>query len=188
MENTNDVYRQCCDLVLPYLQLEDGPEKKLADQSLAVQNLRKGIEGFREIIKDNPQSWVSFWMMGKAHQALGEDEESYQAFLAAHKIKYVEANVMRELALECLRTKRYDLAVYYCQSAQEFDPDDHTLLANMAVARLFQNKLEEAENWANKCLKKLPNDEPSLNVLKLVKEIRSGTRTLPIDFNSLERE
>lgn len=186
--DANDLYRQSCDLVLPYIRLEGPSDRPAPDLSLATENLRKGIEGFKQVIAENPESWVAYWMLGKAHQALEEDEEAYQAFLAAHKIKVVEENVMRELALECLRTKRFDMAAYYCQGAQEFDPEDYTLWANMAVAKLFQHKLDAAEQWANRCLQKLPNDEPSMQVLRIVKEIRAGTRAMPTDFNELEKE
>lgn len=183
----NDIYRQSCDLILPYIHLE-GPLQSVADPAMAEENLRKGIEGFNSIISENPNNWVAHWMIGKAYQALDENEKSYQEFLLAHQIKLSEPNVLRELALQCLRTKRFGEAVYYCQGAQEFDPEDYTLWANMAVAKMFQLKFVEAEQWANKCLRKIPEDQPSLQVLKIIREVNAGTRTAPTDFDELESE
>lgn len=80
------------------------------------------------------------------------------------------------------------MAVYYCHSAHEFNPLDYTIWANMAVAKLFQQKLDDAEHWANKCLQKLSNDEVSLCVLKFIEEIRAGARTIPTDFNEFGKD
>lgn len=185
INDINDVYRQSCDAVLPYIRLE-GVDAKPID-SIAEEVMQKGIEGFKSVTRFNPNNWAAYWMMGKTHQALNENEEAYQAFLLAHNIHLGEQNVLRELALQCLKTKRFDLAAFYSQGAQEFDPEDYTLWANMAVAKLFQQKLDDAETWANKALSRLPGDEPSLRVLQFVKEIRDGLREFPQDFDVLEQ-
>lgn len=185
MEDFNSLYKQSCDLVMPYIHLE-GVEEEPFDEKVAEENLRKGIDGFSKVLGQHPDNWTAHWMLGKAHQALGEHAEAYQAFLDAHDVNLGDENILRELALECLQLQRFDLAVYYCQVAQEFDPIDPTLIANMAVAKLFQNKLEEAENWANKCLAKIPNDYPSSRVLHIIQEVKSGIRSVPTHLSELE--
>lgn len=172
---------------MPYIRLE-GCEQQNPNSEQGKEAMQRGIEGLKTVLLHQPQSWPSLWMLGKAEQARGNHEESYNYFLQAHKTVLTEQNVLRELALECLHTKRFDQAAYYCQAAMEFDLNDYTLWTNMGLARLFQGKLDEAETWATKALEKLPDDEPAKSLLKIVGEVRAGKRPLPTDFETLEQE
>jgi len=137
-----------------------------------------------------PNNWAARWILGKTLQALGKQEEAYQSFLRAHTTivscksskESINPSVLRELALECLHTKRFDLAVYYCQAALEFAPDDYTLLPNLATAKLFQGKIDDAERYAKKTLEKLPDDLPAKNVLRVIAQVRNGTIPIPTTF------
>ena len=150
--------------------------------------LNASIVGLRTVLANNPNNWSARWMLGKAQQALKQHEQAYESFLEAHRDVLTNENVMRELALECLQTKRYSQAVHYCHVAIEFSPEDYSLWPNMATAHLFNKNLDEAESWAKKSLEKIPDDEPAMAVLKMVKEIRAGKRPIPTDFAALEND
>lgn len=186
MPNIDDIYLQSYEAVLPYIRFE-GMESRSIDL-LAKEIMQKGIDGFKLVVQSNCNNWAAYFMMGKTYQALDENEEAYQAFLVAHNINLEEQNIMRELAFQCLKTKRFDLAAYYSQAAYEFDPEDCTLWANIAVAKLFQRKLEDTEKWAKKTLSHLPDDKPSLRILQFVKEIKDGSREFPNNFDVLEQD
>lgn len=191
------LFKISCNLILPYLQLEDGEK---GDPELSELYLKKGVEGLILVLKEYPSNWKVRWMLGKAKQAQGLHEEAYSQFLIAHanfkktifdgptEIPVPTIDVMRELSLECLRTNRIKDAIYYCQMAIEFDPDDNTLWSNMAISHLLNSNLTECEKWAKKSLKALPNDVPTLNILKILEEIKSGKRDMPTDFSALENE
>jgi tetratricopeptide (TPR) repeat protein len=186
-DELNALYQESCAVIMPYIRLEgEGTER--GDPSHSEANLQKGIKGLEAVLEHNPTNWSARWMLGKAKQALGLHEESYTAFLTAHRSVLTNQNVMRELALECLQTKRFTQAVHYCHVAMEFDPDDYSLWSNMAVAQLFNGNIEKAESWANKSLAKTPGDEPAMNVLKIIAEIRAGKRGIPTDFTLMEKE
>jgi len=184
-DELNALYQESCAIIMPYLRLE-GAEQ--SDPVKGQAELQKGVDGLQIVLSFNPDNWPARWMLGKAKQAQGLHEESYAAFLTAHRNILTNQNVMRELALECLQTKRFKQAVHYCHVAMEFDPDDYSLWPNMAVAQLFNGSVDEAETWANKSLTKIPNDEPAINVLKIIGEIREGKRGVPTDFSLMERE
>lgn len=181
---------------MPYIRLEGsgGTSTRMTpaiDAELpgdAREALLKGVAGLETVLKFNPENWPARWMLGKAKQALGLHEESYAAFLTAHRNVLTNQNVMRELALECLQTKRFKQAVHYCHVAMEFDPEDYTLWPNMAVAQLFNGNIDEAETWAKKSLSKIPGDEIAITILKIIGEIREGKREIPTDFTLLENE
>jgi tetratricopeptide (TPR) repeat protein len=182
----NALYTTSCDAIMPYLRLE-GAEQCDVDSEQGKESLRKGIEGLQTVLRFSPASWNAGWMLGKAQQALQQHEQAYQSFLTAHRNILTNQNVMRELALECLQTKRFTQAVHYCHVAMEFDPEDYSLWPNMAVAQLFNGKLDEAEQWANKALAKIPGDEPATTVLAIVADVRAGKRSIPTDFSLVQR-
>lgn len=187
LNEINELYKKSCDIILPYIRLE-GRKSEQVDFAKKEEILKEGLEGLETVLKFNPSNWSARWMIGKIKQVLGLHEEAYNAFLIAHRGVLTNENVMRELALECLQTKRFKQAVHYCHVAIEFAPDDYSLFANMAVSQLFNGNLIEAESWAKKSLEKIPNDPPSNNILKIIEDIKKGNRPIPDDFTLLEKE
>lgn len=79
----NVTFQKSCNLISPNIHLAGRP----IPNPLNTENLRKGIKGLNRVIAKVPQSWPSFWMLGKAYQVLCEHEKAFQAFHAAHKIQ-----------------------------------------------------------------------------------------------------
>lgn len=143
--------------------------------------LQTAMDGLNSIIEANPDNWAAKWMLGKSLQALSLHEEAYVLFLKAHRSNLTNQTILRELAFECLCTKRYSQAVYYCNSAIEFDIDDYSLWPNMAVALLFDGKLKEARKWIDKSVGKIP-DTSTMRVAEWISEIEVGKCEIPTDF------
>ena len=185
-EEIRSVYKKSSDLIIPHIKLENSQNEIVqTSKEEKVRILKEGIAGMETVIKHSPSNWPARWLIGKAKQSLELHEEAYQSFLAAHRIILTDQDVMRELALECLHTKRFKEAIYYCNSAIEFNAEDFTLWANMAISQLFNENIELAEKWAKKTLEKIPKDEPSINIMKIINEIKEGKRTIPTDFQTL---
>lgn len=187
---TKDVSEQFSELsnkLIPYFDLD---ESEILDSSTEeVQNkIREIIASLKEILPEISSNWAAEWMLGKAYQTLKEHETSYEYFLSSHKKILTDTSVLRELALECIYTKRYANSVYYCQSAIEFSPDDHSLWPNMALAKLFDGKLDDAEKWINKSLDRIPEDVPTQNIARLIQEVKEKKREIPTDLLTLEKE
>lgn len=185
-QEINDLYLKSYDLVFPYLNLE-GHEKLDHNNEQGKESLKQGIEGFNLLLEHSPKNWAALWILGKIYQVMGDHEKSYKALLRSHHNILSEQNVMRELALECLYTKRFSDAVYYLNTAIKFDSEDTTLWSNMAICQLFNNNLKEARNWANKTLDKI-EDSVATKVLFFLQEIESNKRSIPTDFGILENE
>ena len=184
--NTNELkalYTKSCNLISPYVHLEGEVLQRNPDSEDGKRDLKEGIDGLKFVIEESETNWAAQWFLGKAYQCMSDHENSYQSFLMAYRHNLTHQDILRELALECLLTDRFNEAAYYCNVAIEFDPDDHTLWSNMSVAQLFNKKLEKAESWANKTLAKIPEDKPALEVLKYVNGVKLGTMTIPEKFS-----
>lgn len=187
VEEINAIYQASCDKIIPYIRLEDSNQGDPNSEE-GKASLIEGIKGFETVISFSPANWSAHWMIGKAQQALQQHESAYNAFLKAYRNSLTDENVMRELAIECLQTKRFQQAVHYCYVAMEFALEDYTLWPNMAVAQMFNGNLEESESWAKKSLVRLPGDVVATNVLRIIAEIRDGKRPQPNDFSALEQQ
>ncbi|MEI8269787.1 MAG: tetratricopeptide repeat protein [bacterium] len=186
-----EVFLKSCRLLVPYLSKKENID--LADME---KDLTESMKGFKSIIKNFPKSAMTadcHWMIGKILDLRNKHEESYNSFILSKNIysklfvaKKISSRVfsdsMREISLQCLKTKRYDEAVYFANTALEFSPKDYTLLSNLSVTKLFQGRLDEAKKIAIKCQKKLPDDFPSKTVLFAVKQIKNKVCDVPKTF------
>ena len=185
-----EVFLKSCDLLFPYLGSEN------LNVSNMEEDLIQSMKGFDSIIKAFPKHSIvasCHWMIGKIFDLQNKNERSYQSFIlsknlysklfVAKKIKSSTlSDAMREISLQCIKTKRFDEAVYFANAALEFSPKDYTLISNLSVAKLFQGRIEEAKKLAVKCQKKMPDDFPSKTVLFAVKQIKKGSK-IPKSFN-----
>ena len=174
------LFRKSCDLIFPFILLEDSKQEILTSEGKKA--LKEGIENFNKILLFDRKNWRAYWFLGKAQQALSLHEEAFNSFLNSHRIALDQEDALRELTLECLYTSRFKEAVYYCNTAIEFSPEDVSLWENMSVVHLFNCNLSEAEKWANKTL----NSQISQNVLKIIQEVKDGKKILPISIAELD--
>ncbi|RTK96320.1 MAG: tetratricopeptide repeat protein [Neisseriaceae bacterium] len=186
-----ELFLKSCNLLFPYLS-----KKENIDLTMMEKDLLESMNGFKSIIEKFPKSGLTadcHWMIGKIFDLKNNNEESYNSFILAKNIyaklfiaKKISSRVfsdsMREISLQCLKTKRYDEAVYFANTALEFSPKDYTLLSNLSVTKLFQGRLDEAKKIAIKCQKKFPEDFPSKTVLFAVKQIKNKVCDVPKTF------
>lgn len=187
-QELTSLYETSCKKIMPHLILEGVPVKDQAKNPNS-DSLKEGISGLEKVLQYQPENWAALWMLGKAQQAIGDNENSYQSFLKSHKIVNsigeVGIDILRELTLQCLLTDRFEESIYYNNMAIKFEPNDYTLWANLAVCELLSGRLEESMNWVKKTLEKLPNDEPATNIKNILEEIRLGKRKIPKKFVEL---
>src|SRR5262245_33792113 len=104
----NDAYRRGCDLLQRHMALHDHEPAPSPDKDAEV---REGIRLLQRAVALRPGSWPAFWMMGKGHQALGDHPRAYEAFRQATRLCQTNADVPRELCMECLELGKFPEAV-----------------------------------------------------------------------------
>ena len=65
------------------------------------------------------------------------------------------------------------------------DPKDAELIGNLALAYLFDGRLEEARKTAAAAIKLEPNDAVNQSVSQIVQEVESGKRPQPNQLSDL---
>ncbi|MGE3241516.1 MAG: tetratricopeptide repeat protein [Pirellulales bacterium] len=145
----------------------------------AVGELQQAIEMLNRVIDEAPQFWEAHLYKGKASSALGDVEGAYNAFRRSHELEPNERLILQELAGVCLELGKFTEAVDHAQQAVAFQPDNHELIGNLALAQLLAGNIAAAQNSINAALKLGPNDQITSDVGELIRDVASNQRPLP---------
>ena len=94
-----EAYHRGSGLVMKYIDLHDQEPVPLPVKEAEV---REGIRLLQRAVTLEPRSWPAHWLIGKAHQALGDHPRACEAFRQATRLCKDNPDVPRELCLECL--------------------------------------------------------------------------------------
>jgi len=89
--------------------------------------------------------------------------------------------------LECLEVGRSNEAVDVAREALSKAPKDPGLRANLALALLLAGRLGEASDEASAATHLDPSDAVTKNLVRIIEEVRSGTRPQPHHVSDLEK-
>ena len=184
-ENENDrLYRAALALVGAHLPLHGSNPDARAGFFLR-RRLRKGVAMLRQVIAINPRNWPAMWVAGMASRRAGDAEAALALFESAcavcrtGPVQDNHADVWREASLTAMHLGRSSDAVEYARRAIEVRPGDPGLVANVALAHLFNQNPAEAKRAAYFALAAAPDDEVTRRVVKLIGEVLAGERPCP---------
>ncbi len=179
----NEAYRKGCDLLEKHLTLH-GQEP--APSSSKEAEVREGIRWLKRAVGIQPRAWCVWWMIGKAHQALDDHARACEAFRQANRLCGHNADVPRELSLECLQVGQFVEAVEVARRAVRLNRADPDLQANLALALLLAGDLDEALDQAEQASARSPQDEINAFLLGVIREVNAGRRPQPKTLAELE--
>jgi tetratricopeptide (TPR) repeat protein len=178
-----ELYRQACALIEGLILLHDQEPAPLTDD--ARRRLHEAVPLFEEVVRINPGSWPSMWLLGKVHQRLDDFEWGLKWFARAHHVNPTQPDVAREAAIAAMDLGRPEEALPFCERAVEASPDDAGLRANHALALLFSDKPEEAREVAADALRRDPADTITRDLVRVIDEVLAGTRPCPHHLRDL---
>jgi tetratricopeptide (TPR) repeat protein len=175
LDQHDSLYAAGAKLVWRHLQLANRDPKAL---SLAVKlELKDGIAKLKSAIEvrpDHRKNWSTFWLLGKAYEALGEFENSYQCFKSAFEINQKHVDVARELMASCLRTGRIAEAVHAAKIARDLAPLNPGVIANLALAFFKHGQLDEALSTGREALRLAPSDSITRSLVARIEQVHNG--------------
>jgi tetratricopeptide (TPR) repeat protein len=168
-----DAYRRGSGLMNRHIDLHD---REPAPSEGREAEVREGIRLLRRAVAILPASWPAHGLIGKGHQALGDHRRAYEAFRQATRLTRENADLPRELCLECLHLGRHSEAVEAARLAVRIKRADPGLQANLALALLLAGDIDEAFDQAGQAVARSPKDEINLAILHVAKEVKEGRR------------
>lgn len=171
------LYRQGCNLVEPFLQFIDRPPKQISPTD--KEDIVRGIDHLLEALEIMPNSWRAMWVIGKAHQALEDNENALHWFEEACRFDHCHTEVFREAFVQCVKLDLREEAERYALSALELEPNDAGLLSNYALGLLLNGKPAQAKAAAEKAYATDPIHPVNLRVMKLIDLVLGGGTRMP---------
>lgn len=183
----NRLYQEGSDLISPYMQLV-GRDAPSGDSARARDALLRGIDLLSQAVAIDPSNWAAYWIIGKAHQSLGDSEKACEAFGKSYGLHKGNPDVAREYMFECLNLGRARQGIAAARIAVSLKPDDAGLMANLALALLIGGQLDEATEAVSKALALAPDDEISRNLQERIADVQGGRRPQPSKMADLNAQ
>jgi tetratricopeptide (TPR) repeat protein len=180
-DSFNKYFNEAGELLKSYMFL-DGVQSKNPTTRAAKRDLKKSIELFSKALKIYPESWQSYWLMGKAYQALGESNKTYDSFKKAYSIMPDDPDVASEYLMTASEVQKNKEAISVGEEAIKKFPNHVGLSANYSVALLLDGQVDEAYAMAQKALELKPDDPITRGFLKVIEAVKSGKYPPPKSY------
>ena len=132
------------------VQIENDEEIKAAYDAIMMDNEEKAIEATTSFISKNPKVWNGYFLRAWALRKAGKYGEAKKDLLECIKLGESSADVYNELSICELEEGNRELAKTYLESAADLDPENLTVLSNLAYLYLRDNQLDEAREYLEK--------------------------------------
>lgn len=159
-------YEQGCNLIKPFSHLTDQPRNEISPTD--KQDILRGIDYLRQAIAIKEDSWRAMWVIGKAYEALDDNENALDWFEQACRFDHNNSSVFREAFVQCFKLGLGEKAEHYALSALELQPNDPELMGNYAIGLLLNHKPQQAKTIAQKACESNPEDSINQNILRMI--------------------
>lgn len=168
------LWAKASDLLLPYFGPHNRP--KTAEDIAKVARARDALDRITSL---GSATWRPWWLLGVARRLLRDREGAYAAFARAYGMAPDEIEVGRNLGMECITLGYAQEAIAVTAAMVRIWPDNAGLIANHALALLIGSDLDGALREIENAAQLDPNDEITLNLRKLIDNVRTGRVKAP---------
>jgi tetratricopeptide (TPR) repeat protein len=173
------LYRKACALAEDHLPLHDKPQNHCRPGFFLRQRLRRSVKMLERVVALCPRHWPALWMAGMLYRRLGQEQAALECFARSFELKPDQPDVARETALSAMNLGLMSRSIEYTEAALRATPGDPGLLANLALAHLFNQNPAGAKRLADAALVADPSDTVTRAVVQLIDEVVSGRRRCP---------
>lgn len=140
------------------MQLDSDLEIKQAYDFMMLDEEDKALTVIEKFIEKNPKLWHGHFIKGWALRKLKNYVEAEKALLKCLELGESNPDIYNELSICSLENGNRDLAKNYLDIAVDMDPDNFTLISNLAFLHLQDEEFDEAKEWLEKARLIAPED------------------------------
>ena len=185
IEEHNRIYREAAHLAQGEIILQERRAAVSVDRSTRT-NLERALKLFARVLEIHPENWSAMWFLGKIHQRLGNYPAALTWFVGAHGISPSQHGVTREASICAMHIGRSQDAFRYALAALQAQPSNFGLQANLALALLLANRLDEAKSAIDISLVGDPSDVSSQTIRLMVQHFIAVGQRPPSSTPELE--
>ncbi len=147
-------------------RIDSDNEIKQAYDFMMLDEEDKALETIESFIKKNPKLWHGHFIKGWALRRLKRYKEAEDELLRCISCGESNADIYNELSICALEKGDKELAKSYLDAAVDMDPENLTLVSNLAFLHLRDDEFDEAKEWIEKCRKLAPEDSQVRQMMK----------------------
>jgi Flp pilus assembly protein TadD len=183
IEIHNALYQGAGDLIEPYLVSHIQTGGRASVQTMADKaKLSRACEMYQRVIELNPANWNALWCLGMARRLLDQRQAAYEAFRAAYSLAGRQIEVGRNFAMECIALGRGSEAVEVTAAMVQLSPSDPGLVANLGLALLINDRVEEAASVVEQAYRLDINDVVTRDLRNLVQAVQRHSVQRPVKW------
>jgi tetratricopeptide (TPR) repeat protein len=126
----------------------------------------EGIKKIKEFLKNHPDTWNGWFLLGWGHRRLGHYEQGKEAFQKAIDLGGSNSDTLNELAICQMETGFYVESRKSLESALGMEPDNTKIMSNLGILALKEEKHDEAAGFFKTVLDLEPEDPIALKYLE----------------------
>ncbi|MBV8631015.1 MAG: protein kinase [Silvibacterium sp.] len=116
-------------------------------------------KAYRRVLKERPNSWITYTELGSLYHDQGRFQEAIQAFRDASAAAPASALPLSDLGVEYLQTGDFAAAAETLKKCLALAPDSDDVVVNVSLALRYQGKYEEALPYAMKAVQVNPKND-----------------------------
>jgi tetratricopeptide (TPR) repeat protein len=148
-------------------------------------DVQDALEILQKCVAERPDEWRLHWFLGKGRAFLGDPPAAYESFRRAYDLACDEEPISRELAGICLELGKAEEAVGYAERSATVHPDNHEVIANLALTHLMAGNPTAAAKSIQAALKLAPNDDANRAIAGLINDVIGGRRLAPAKLSDV---
>lgn len=179
-----DLFDRGIAAIRPHLRFHGARASSLDAATRA--RVERGARDLAAHVKAKPDSWQPLFFMGKAYEALRDDDAAIAAFERAFAIAPDRVEIGKEYGRQLLDAGRSREAVDIASRTCALAPKDAALVANLAVAQMLAGELAAARATAERAAALDPADPINENIIAFIDAVERGERRLPRSLREIE--
>ncbi len=131
----------------------------------------EGIEKISLFLKENPETWSAWFLLGWAHRRKGNFEKAGEAFASALELESGEADIYNEMAICLMELEKYEECRSMLDKALAIEPENTKILSNRLILALKTERSGEAKEYLRIILEIDPDDPIAVRYRDILTDI-----------------
>jgi tetratricopeptide (TPR) repeat protein len=180
----NRLFQEACSIIRDEIPLHDNPDLPLPDEKLDG-SLKRALEIFNQVLAINPENWNAMWLIGKIYQRFQDKKSALSWFEKAYQINPSQTDIVREASMCAMDLGNHDAAITFAHRGVQIEPTNSGLQANLAIAYLLSNRIDDAKMSIDRAIAGDPEDSISQTIQDIIEHFSNSGRVPPSTMPTL---
>ncbi len=142
-----------------------------AYEAIRNSNEHEGIEKIELFLKERPDTWSAWFLLGWAHRRTGNFDKAREAFSSALDLETGEVDIYNEMAISLMELGEFEECRSMLDKALSIEPDNTKILSNRLILALKTGENTEARELLRIILEIDPDDPIALRYRDILTDI-----------------